>query len=63
VTEIAPAVLCFSLILVKRDTAILIGHGGHGAAAIRRILQAIGEANRVKILLRVMTHEEAAAEE
>jgi uncharacterized protein len=63
VTEIAPAVLCFRLILVKRDSAILIGHGGHGAAAIRRIMQASGEAKRVKILLRVLTHEEAAAEE
>jgi predicted RNA-binding protein YlqC (UPF0109 family) len=63
VSEIAPAVLCFRLILVKRDAAILIGHGGHGAAAIRRIMQAIGQAKRVNILLKVMTHEEAAAEE
>lgn len=61
--QIAPAVLCFRLILVKRDAAILIGHGGHGAAAIRRIMQAVGETRRVKILLRVLTHEEAAAED
>ena len=63
VREIAPSLWCFRLVLVKRDAAILIGHGGHGAAAIRRIMQALGEAKRVKILLKVMTHEEAAADE
>ncbi len=60
VTESAPTLLRFRLILVKRDAAMLIGHGGHTAAAIRRIMQGAGTAKGVNVLLNILTHEEAA---
>lgn len=60
VVEIEPGVLRFKLVLVKRDAAALIGHGGHTAAAIRRLLQAAGRRQGVHVLLAVLSHEEDA---
>ena len=60
-TEIEPGVLRFKLILVRADSAALIGTGGHTAAAIRRLMQAAGHRHGVHILLNVITHEEEAA--
>lgn len=58
VKEIAPNVLRFSLILVKRDVAMLIGRGGYTAAAIRNILKAVAESSGVHALLEIHSHEE-----
>jgi predicted RNA-binding protein YlqC (UPF0109 family) len=38
----------------------LIGHGGHTAAAIRRILQNAGQRHGVHVILNILSHEEAA---
>jgi predicted RNA-binding protein YlqC (UPF0109 family) len=61
VAEIEPGVIRFKLVMVKRDAAALIGHGGHTAAAIRRLLQAAGRRHGVHVLLAVLSHEEDAA--
>lgn len=61
VAEIQPGLLRFKLVLVRRDTAALIGHGGHSAAAIRRLMQDAGHRQGVQVLLQVLSHEEDAA--
>ena len=58
VREIAPNVLRFKLVLVKRDVAMLIGMGGHTAAAIRSLLKAAAGMNGVDVLLQILSHEE-----
>lgn len=58
VKEIAPNVLRFRLVLVKRDVAMLIGRGGYTAAAIRNILKAVAESGGVHALLEIYSHEE-----
>lgn len=62
IREIEPAVLRVKLVLVKRDAATLIGHGGHSAAAIRNLMQASGRLHGVQVLLRILSHEEDALE-
>ena len=62
IREIEPAVLRVKLVLVKRDAATLIGHGGHSAAAIRNLVQTVGRLHGVQVLLRILTHEEDALE-
>ncbi len=59
--ELEPGVLRFKLVLVKRDAAALIGHGGHSAAAIRRLMKDAGRRHGVHVLLQVLSHEEEAA--
>jgi len=61
VAEIAPGVLRFTLVLVQRDVAILIGREGHTAAAIRRMLKAAAGMHGVPVLLRIHSHEEETA--
>lgn len=61
VREIAPAVLRFRLVLVKRDVAMLIGMQGHTASAIRSVLKAAAAVHGVNALLEIHSHEEAAA--
>ncbi len=61
VREIAPAVLRFSLILVKRDAAMLIGREGHTAAAIRSLIKAAAATRGVQALLEIHSHEEESA--
>jgi len=61
VLEIAPNVVRFKLVLVKRDVAMLIGTEGHTAAAIRSILKAAAEMHGIHALLEILTHEEEAA--
>ena len=61
VAEMQPVMLRFKLVLVRRDTAALIGHGGHSAAAIRRLMQDAGHRQGVQVLLQVLSHEEDAA--
>jgi len=58
VREIAPSVLRFKLVLVKRDVAMLIGREGHTASALRGILKAAAGAHGVHVLLRIHSHEE-----
>jgi uncharacterized protein len=60
VQEIETNVLRVKLVLTKRDTATLIGTGGHTAAAIRDILKAAAGARGVQVLLRIVSHEEDA---
>lgn len=61
VREIAPGVLRFRLILVKRDVAMLIGMEGHTAAAIRSLIKAAAATRGVQALLEIQSHEEEAA--
>lgn len=58
VQEIAPNVLRFKLILVKRDVAMLIGRDGNTASAIRGLLKGVASLNGVQLLLQIHTHEE-----
>lgn len=59
--ELEPGVLRFKLLLEKRDAAALIGHGGHSAAAIRRLMKDAGHRRGLHVLLQILSHEEAAA--
>lgn len=61
VTEIAPGVLRFRLVMVKRDVAILIGREGHSAAAIRNLMKGAAARQGVQVLLEILSHEEEAA--
>lgn len=61
VQEIAPGVVRFKLVLVKRDLAILVGMGGQGGTAIRNLLKAAAAAQGMKALLVVLSHEEEIA--
>lgn len=61
VQEIAPNVLRFRLILVKRDVAMLIGKEGHTASAIRNLLKAAASIKGVAALLLIHSHEEEMA--
>jgi predicted RNA-binding protein YlqC (UPF0109 family) len=59
--ELEPGVLRFKLVLVQRDAAALIGHGGHSAAALRRLMKDAGKRHGVHVLLQIVSHEEEAA--
>jgi hypothetical protein len=61
VLEIAPNVLRFRLVLVKRDVAMLIGMQGHTASAIRSLLKAAAGLHGVLVLLEILSHEEETA--
>lgn len=58
VKQMGPNGLCFKVVMVTRDVAMLIGRDGNTAAAIRRILQATGERLGYRVLLHIHTHEE-----
>ncbi len=58
VQEIAPYVLRFKLVLMKRDVSMLIGMEGHTAGAIRRILKAVAGMHGVHALLLILSHED-----
>jgi predicted RNA-binding protein YlqC (UPF0109 family) len=60
IQEIAPEVIRFKLVLVKKDVAMLIGTEGHTAAAIRSILKATAEIHGLHALLEIVSHEEEA---
>lgn len=61
VSEIAQGVLDFRLVMMKRDVAMLIGTGGHTAAAIRGMMKAAAARHGVQVLLRIHSHEEETA--
>ncbi len=61
VQEIAPGVLRFRLVLVKRDVAMLIGREGHTASAIRNILKAAAATVGAHALLLIHSHEDETA--
>ena len=61
VREIAPNVLRFRLVLVKKDVSMLIGTGGHTAAAIRNIIKSAAAKQGVSVLLQILSHEEEIA--
>lgn len=61
VVEIAPGVLRFRLVMVKRDVSMLIGTEGHTAAAIRHWLKSAAGAQGVNVLLEILSHDEEAA--
>lgn len=60
VRETEPGVLTATLLLTPRDAANLIGHGGHSAAALRRILQMAALRRGVHVLLRVVSSGDGA---
>ena len=61
VSEISPGVLNFNLVMMKRDVAMLIGTGGHTAAAIRGMMKTAAARHGVHVLLRIHSHEEETA--
>ena len=60
VQEIAPNVLRFRLVLVRKDVAMLIGRDGQTASAIRGILKNTAVAKGAHALLLIHTPEEEA---
>lgn len=62
ITRTSPVSLRIKLVLEARDAAVLIGHGGHTAAAIRAILKGVGRKHQVHVIFRILTHAEEAAE-
>lgn len=61
VQEIAPCVLRFKLVLLKKDVILLIGREGNTAAAIRNNLKATAKPHGVQVLLQIHSHEEEMA--
>jgi len=61
VQEIAPGVLRFRLVLVKRDVAMLIGREGQTASAIRGMLKSAAAAQGAHALLLIHSQDEEAA--
>ncbi len=59
--EIAPNVIRFRLVLVKRDVPVLIGKDGQTATTIRNILKAAAGKHGVHALLQIHSHEEEMA--
>lgn len=52
----------FRLILDQADVARVIGRNGMTASAIRSLAKAVGEKHGVKVIVHMLTHEEAAQE-
>lgn len=50
----------FRLILEKTDVARIIGRNGMTASAIRSLAKAAGEKNGIKVIVHMLSHEEAA---
>lgn len=58
---LTPTTLQFRLVLVKKDSAMLIGHGGNTAAAIRNLIKARAATKGLNALLVIHSHEEEMA--
>lgn len=54
----SPSEIRFRLILTHRDSAALIGHGGHTAAAIRNLIKDAGARSRFFVDLKILSKEE-----
>ena len=50
----------FRLILEKTDVARIIGRNGMTASAIRSLAKAAGEKHGIKVIVHMLSHEEAA---
>ena len=50
----------FRLILEKTDVARIIGRNGMTASAIRSLAKAAGEKDSIKVIVHMLSHEEAA---
>lgn len=61
VTQLGPSGLRFKLVLGQRDLTMLIGTGGHTAAAIRNIIKAAAATHGVQALLQIHSHEDEMA--
>jgi predicted RNA-binding protein YlqC (UPF0109 family) len=61
VQEIAANVMRFRLVMLKKDTAMLIGLEGHTASAIRNLLKAAAAMHGVQALLEIHSHEQETA--
>jgi predicted RNA-binding protein YlqC (UPF0109 family) len=55
----SPSEIRFRLLLTTRDTAALIGHGGHTAAAIRNLMKHVGSRSNFFVELKILSHQEA----
>lgn len=62
IQEIQPDVLRLKLVLTQKDAAMIIGTGGHTAAAIRRIVKAVALEHGIRVLLQIQSHQEETAE-
>gem|GEM_PF-97433 len=54
------AAVRFRLILEKTDVARIIGRNGMTASAIRSLAKAAGEKHGIKVIVHMLSHEEAA---
>lgn len=52
----------FRLILDQTDVARMIGRNGMTASAIRSLAKAVGEKHGIKVIVHMLSHEEAAEE-
>ena len=59
--RLGPNALRLKVVLVNRDASMLLGTGGHTAAAIRNIMKSAGAACGVHVLLQILTHEQDMA--
>ena len=55
-------VVRFRLILEQTDVARIIGRNGMTASAIRSLAKAIGEKNNLKVIVHMLSHDEADQE-
>lgn len=60
--ELPGGAIRFRLILEKSDVARIIGKNGMTASAIRSLAKAAGEKLGIKVILHIISHEEAQAE-
>ncbi|MCC8020890.1 MAG: KH domain-containing protein [Akkermansiaceae bacterium] len=52
----------FRLVLDQGDVARVIGRNGMTASAIRSLAKAVGEKHGVRVVIHILSHEEAARE-
>ncbi len=52
----------FRLLLNQEDVARVIGRNGMTASAIRSLAKAVGERHGVRVVVHILSHEEAAEE-
>ena len=60
VAELGPNRLRFRLILASTDVALLIGRNGFTASAIRSVMKAAADREKVQFTLQIHSHEEEA---
>jgi predicted RNA-binding protein YlqC (UPF0109 family) len=61
VQELSPGVVRFTLVITKKDQALLVGKDGATASAIRNMLKGTAAEAGVHVLLQILSHQEDLA--